>query len=95
MTFQTEKQTEAMLEMETRDLPMPDGSTQPVTAFRMAWNSYDFILACGVDSPVYITRLIAEDAHVAGKSFQEYFPGAVSAIHQAIRDEYHKLDDSA
>ncbi len=91
MTFKTEKQTEALLESQTRDLPMPDGSTQPVTAFRMAWNSYDFILACGVHQPIDITRMIAEDACSAGKSFQEYFPGAVSAIHQAICDEFGKL----
>ncbi len=95
MTFQTEKETEAMLELETRDLPMPDGSTRSISAFRMAWNSYDFILACGVRGPADITKLIADDADKAGKSFQEYFPGAVGAIHKAIREEYYKLDGSS
>ena len=33
-----------LLEEETRILPMPDGSTYPLTAMKIYWGSYDFLI---------------------------------------------------
>lgn len=44
MPFYTEKQTEEWLESEMRYLPMPDGSTRPVTAFRLVWSKVDSLI---------------------------------------------------
>ena len=45
--FITEKETEEFLELETRNIPMPDGTMRPFTDLRLTWRSYDFLIVCG------------------------------------------------
>lgn len=47
--FITEKQIEAQLEMETRDLPMPDGAMRKLTMFKVFWNAVDSLILNGWD----------------------------------------------
>lgn len=89
--FITEKETEAWLEQETRDITMPDGSTRPITHFKLMWNGFDFLTATPYyqPKPYYTEARLVEwavmDAEGTGRSFEETFPGVVTYVYKALR----------
>lgn len=88
MSFITEKDTEAYLEQETREVRMPDGSLRPVRLFKLVWRSFDYILAT--------SRHIQEEdltgwgllsAQETGRSFDLQFPNVLAYTHRALRKQ--------
>ncbi len=61
MAFYTEKQIEAWLESETRNLPFLDGSTRPVTAFQLVWSKAESLILLDGYSMLDLTRYAAEE----------------------------------
>ena len=73
MPFYTDKQAETWLEREARNLPMPDGSTRPLTTFGLVWETADSLVK---DSGYALRELIAgalEEEYLQGLSFEEAF----------------------
>ena len=85
--FLTEKQIEAYLEPETRELPLPDGSVQVVTGMKLLWQSVD----CIVDTYTYtlaeLVELTQKNQMKQNISFEESFSRVVSYIHRRMRGE--------
>jgi hypothetical protein len=84
--FLTEKETEALLESETRDLPMPDGSFRPVTDFKLGWEIYDRLLFISDYTPSQFVGWALEEAELSGRSFEEMFPVVVAYVDNRLRD---------
>ena len=83
--FITEKETEALLEQETRPIPMPDGSMRPFTGFRLMWESYDFLILCGNYTGKELVDLAIHNSKAMSYSFEESFPALLSYIHRHVR----------
>ena len=82
--FMTETEIESYLVMETRDLPLPEGGKQSVTAMRSLWASLESVLAMSsftLDEIVGLTRMSIQEK---GYSFQEAFEAVVSFMHKEI-----------
>lgn len=84
--FLTEKETEALLESETRDLLMPDGSFRPVTEFKLTWEIYDRLLFISDYTPSQFVEWGLEEAELSGRSFEEMFPVVVAYVDNRLRD---------
>ncbi len=85
MPFLTEKQTEAWLEMETRDLPMPDGTLRPFTDTKLHWNAYDFIVSQEMFTGARLVELSLIDSKETGFPFEMSFPNTVSYAYFRLR----------
>jgi hypothetical protein len=83
--FITEKETEEWLNLETRDLPMPDGATRPLTDFKLTWNSFDFIVRFGMFTPLELVKLAYLSTSETGFPFEETFPNVVAFIERTVR----------
>lgn len=78
MAFYTDKQIEAWLETQTRDLPMPNGTTRPHTTFRLVWETVDsLVLTCGY-SVVELTGYAIAETKLQNVTFEEAFDGVVA-----------------
>lgn len=89
--FITEKETEALLEPETRDITMPDGSSRPITGFKLMWRSFDFLTATPFYKPkpyfteARLVELALSSAQEMGYSFERSFPNMVAYVNLALR----------
>jgi hypothetical protein len=83
--FMTEKETEAFLVQETRQLPMPDGTTRPFTAMKVWWDAYDFLVATRSWSEKELVNLIAINADETRTAFEESFQAVLSYIDRNAR----------
>ena len=83
--FLTEKETESLLETETRNLPMPDGTTQPFAGFKFMWRSYDFIIESGLYTGKRLTELAVINGEETGCAFDISLRNVLAYIHQALR----------
>ena len=83
--FISEKETEEYLERETRDIPMPDGSTRPFTTTRLAWRSLDYILEWGWFTQERVVELAIINAEEVGLSFEDSFNDTLAYIHAEMR----------
>ncbi len=78
--FLTEKQTEALLKLETRRLPLPEGGTQTMTATRLLWKRVDLFGRAQMftlDELVGLARMNMADTKY---SFEEAFKSVVAYI---------------
>jgi hypothetical protein len=55
--FVTEKETEGLLEIASRELPMPDGTTRSFSGFQLMWKALDFLIVCGRWSRQELTEI--------------------------------------
>ena len=83
--FFTEKETEAWLEMETRDLPMPDGTVRPFTDTKALWNGYDFVIQQRMFTAARLVELSLIDSKETGFPFEMAFPNTVSYAYSRLR----------
>jgi len=83
--FITERQTEEYLAPETRELPMPDGSTRPLTAFKLLWRSWDYLILCGGYGRRELTALAQVNAQEVGCSFDESLRDTLAFLHRDLR----------
>lgn len=86
MGFITEKETEALLEKETRWLPMPDGSLRPYTAFKLALNHLDYLIGNYSLTLDWFIDMALKDAKAQNRSFEE----SLSIVIAYTRQEYKK-----
>lgn len=88
--FRTEKEIEALLVLETRELPMPDGSTHHVTCFKLIWDNVQSLILNGWDEKLnrwgWSRSRLAEEAlrvsEETGRSFEDSFEAVVSWLRQ-------------
>lgn len=78
MTFYTETAIETWLEPETRDLPMPNGSTRPLTVFRLVWDKADSLVLLNGYTLEELAGFAAEEAMLKRISFERAFTGVVA-----------------
>lgn len=86
--FLTEKQIEGLLERETRDLPMPDGSLRPLTDFKLMWETYDRLILLGDYTPARLVGFALEETQLSGAPFEKTFPGCVAYLDHHLRDSF-------
>jgi hypothetical protein len=92
MAFVTEKETEELLEEETRIFNMPDGSRCYMTMSVLHWNCLKTLLYfTTLDS---IINQVLRYADEYGYSFKEYFPHYIAwyndFTYNGMRDEFKK-----
>ncbi|MEO1405123.1 MAG: hypothetical protein AAFV54_01360 [Pseudomonadota bacterium] len=83
--FMTEKEIEAYLEMETREIPHPDGRTLPMTALRGLWVSLDCVTSMSsftLDDLVGFATVTMREKHCG---FKEAFEAVVAFAHRELR----------
>jgi len=85
--FISEKDTEAYLALETRKLPMPDGTMQPLTGFKLMWRSVDYLILTAGYSRKQLVQLALINTKETGHSFEESFNNVIAYIHREIRKQ--------
>ena len=80
MPFYQEKQIEEWLETETRDLPMPDGSTQPLTGFKLLWSKVDSLVLLNGYARLELVEFALEEVRLQNVSFDKAFTGVVAYL---------------
>ncbi len=90
MTFVTEKETEELLQIETRDLPMPDGTIQPYTGFHIMWNSLDYLIGNYDLELEWFVKMASTDAEEMDRTFEQAFRNTIAYV----RQEYKKAFES-
>lgn len=84
----TEKQTEDWLKLETRNITMPDGSTRPISMFKLHWNGYDFLVAeWKTFTEEKLVQIALNDAARTGRSFEQQFPNIVAYAYRTLRKQ--------
>lgn len=78
--FLTEKETESLLETETRDLPLHDGTTRPHTTFKTVWRSVDSLIDTGTKLDELVEAAI-EESELQMKPFGETFDACAQWLH--------------
>ena len=84
MAFMTEKQTEELLQTETRMLPMPDGSLYPYTSFHLLWNSLDYLQANYRLELEWFIRITHQHMEESGKDFDTAFRNIVAYVRHHV-----------
>lgn len=83
--FYTEKQIEAGLESETRELPMPDGSVKHFRSFKMVWEAMDYLILTGGYDRARLVEIALMGCEEMGYSFEESFPDTVYYAYHVTR----------
>lgn len=69
----TDKETESWLQRQTRDLPMPDGSTHTYTTFRNVWHAYDLLIELSGYTPTELMKHVQEEMGLQSIDFDRAF----------------------
>ena len=80
--FLTEKETEAYLIYETRDIPLGNGHTEVVTASNLFWTRLDLILDANITNMDELIRLTRLNMQGTGYSFSQAFQSVVTCVDQ-------------
>ncbi len=78
--FMTEKQIENLLTAETRELVLPDGKKQIVTADRLFWIRHDLLIRAFITTSERLFELTAMNMAGKGYSFADAFKSVVTYI---------------
>lgn len=84
--FWTEKQIEEWLESETRLITLPDGSTRPLTDFRMTWVLYDDLIQIWGYTPEQFVRWAVEETTLHGITLEKAFGSIVAYVDEHVRN---------
>lgn len=87
MYFITQKEVEALLETETRPLPMPDGTTEYFRGFKLMWQGVDELKSKHDVSLEFIVEMALLDTD-KGRPFYRIFPNSVAYILQKYEEEF-------
>lgn len=82
--FFTETQAERYLELETRQLPFPDGTLRPHTDFKITWLAFDFIVEAGNFTKGYLVSVANQNLEALGYSFKDSLRCLLSDIQPAL-----------
>lgn len=85
MAFYTEKQTEAWLESQTRDLPFPDGTMRPFTNTKLMWETVDSLILIAGYSYANLVEFALDECELNNVSFDRAFPGVVAYLDGQLR----------
>ena len=85
----TEERTEELLTLQTRSLPMPDGTWKPFTHFKMTWEAMDFLMICGkgMYSRAMLVDLALKESLRSGREFMACFVDACSFHEKALTEK--------
>ena len=84
--FFTESRIEDLMEQETRSIPGPDGERVTITAFKMFWKAYDFLILFGIDTAEGISHSASTNGEKLGISFGDSFASIVWHANQRARE---------
>ncbi|HZF28329.1 MAG TPA: hypothetical protein VE907_04385 [Gammaproteobacteria bacterium] len=84
--FITEKETEALLERETRAVKLPDGTSRQITDFKVMWENFDFLTKTTGFSEARLVELAFMSIKESGRSFEESFPNIVAYTAQCAKE---------
>lgn len=85
MTFLTDKQVEDLLEFETRDLPLHDGTHRPHHTMKLVWSSVDVLLDLGHELDELV-QVAIEESELQSVTFGEAFDGVVAWLHREAKN---------
>lgn len=88
MTFYTEKQIEAWLDRETRELVLADGSRRHVTAMNLAWSKADSLRSLDGYTLEELVSFAAAEVELQGLSFDDAFTCVVAYLDNKRRDRW-------
>jgi hypothetical protein len=80
----TDDEIEAMLEFETRTIPLPEGGHETVSGPKLLWDAVDFIIKTYTHTMPELVALTRKTMASKGYSFEDAFKSVVSYIDQAI-----------
>jgi hypothetical protein len=84
--FISEKETEDLLQRETRSVRMPDGTLRPITDFKIMWANFDELLSkTSFDEPELVALAITSSEET-GRPFEEAFPNLVAYVLRVARE---------
>jgi hypothetical protein len=86
--FLTEKQVEAYVALETRDLAMPDGTSRPFTGFNLMWSVFDTLVTLGLYSKARLVEFAVQETETAGVPFDVAFPAVLAVLDAKLRRKY-------
>ncbi len=78
--FLTERQIEELLTADTRELVLPDGSTQVVTADKLFWIRHDLLIEAYISSAENLYELTYINMSGKGYCFSDAFKSVVAYI---------------
>lgn len=76
--FMREKDIEALLVLETRDLPWPDGVKRPFTMTKWYWDAYEFLIVCTEFTPASLVAAALTDCAEMKRKFEDAFPNLLA-----------------
>ena len=71
MAFLTEKKIEKLLLLETRTVPMPDGSQKAFSFFKVWWNAYDIVVWTSGFYPKKLAALAQRNAEITNIPYEK------------------------
>jgi hypothetical protein len=74
----TEQENDYWFQLETRQLPMPDGTELAFTDTRVLWNAYDFLQERGELTTLRMVELAINERDKRNLPFEVTFPRVVS-----------------
>jgi len=82
--FVTEKQIEAWLERETRNLPMPNGPCRSLTAFNLTWEKLDDLVELAGYTPARLVDFAIEESLLQKAPLEKTFPYCVAYLYDHL-----------
>lgn len=88
MPFYTEKEIEAWLDTETKDLPFPDGTCKPVTAFQLVWGKAESLVLLDGYSIEELVRYAVEESTLQRIDIDRAFASIVAWLDNQRRSRW-------
>ena len=84
--FMTEKQVEELLEFQTRELLMPDGSRRVIGAFKFTWDDFAFLNECACFRNPGVVEMALTNSEEVKIPFETSFAGTVTYLRRKYRE---------
>lgn len=84
--FITEKETEALLEFESRNLVLPDDSVRSHSTTLLVWKTFDYLVDYSCFTKERLIELAVMNAKETNQSFEQSFSDTVGYVNQHTKD---------
>lgn len=89
--FYTERQIEELLELRTREIQMPDGTTKSFTLSKLGWKAYDFLTTWELYTAQELMAFAIRNSESTGCSLNLSLHNVVACGQQHARKELGDL----
>lgn len=86
MGFITEKETEALLEQEIRNITLPNGSIRSLSSFRLTWDTFDKLIRHSRYTEEKLVKLGVINAEEKGLSLELSFQSVIAYVYHHFKD---------